>query len=67
MRVVDKYVIPDDLCDHIVEISEDYISRLDMANGYLIGKGLEPLTPVWDDDEEEAVQLEFFTGRLFGV
>lgn len=52
LRLTDKYRIPDDLCDHIVEISEDYIFRLDKANEFLVSQGLEPITPHWGEDRE---------------
>lgn len=63
LKLVDKYRIPDDLCDHIVRISEDYIGRMDMANGWLEAYGLEPLTPKWDDEQHEPVQLSMEIGR----
>ena len=44
MSVVDKYKIPEDLCEHIVVVSEDYVYRLDAANEYLASRGLEPIT-----------------------
>lgn len=60
MKVVDKYRIPDDLCEHIVEVSEDYISRLDKANEYLVSQGLEPITPHWNQDYEPEPQQRLF-------
>lgn len=66
LKLVDRYRIPDDLCDYIVTISEDYIYRLDKANEYLVGEGLEPITPHWGEDGHEppaGEQLEFFTGK----
>lgn len=62
MDKVDKYVIPQALCDHIVRISEDYIERLDGANDWLIQYGREPLCPIWDDQiviEQEPQQRLF--------
>ena len=53
MRLVDKYRIPQDLCDHIVLVTEDYVNRLDIANGYLASQGLEPITPTFDDEPHE--------------
>ena len=52
MALVDKYRIPDDLCDHIVLVTEDYIYRLDAANEYLASQGLEPISPNWNKPEE---------------
>lgn len=60
MKVVDKYRIPDDLCEHIVEVSEDYIYRLDKANAYLVSQGLEPITPHWNQDYEPEPQQRLF-------
>lgn len=40
---VDRSRIPDELCDHIVRISEDYVARVEMANEYLEESGLEPI------------------------
>ena len=60
MKLTDKYRIPDDLCDHIVAISEDYISRLDKANEYLVSQGLEPIMPHWNQDYEPEPQQRLF-------
>ena len=57
LKLVDKYRIPEDLCAHIVSISEDYIKRVDMANGWLSAYGFEPITPQWDDGPYEPIQL----------
>lgn len=62
MKLVDKYRIPDDLCDHIVRISEDYIDRLDRANEWLVSQGLEPITPRMGDDQETEAEPQ---QRLF--
>lgn len=63
LRKVDRSRIPDALCDHIVRISEDYISRLDAANEWLVSQGKEPLTPIWDDadviEPEPQLRLDF--------
>lgn len=64
--LLEKYAIPDDLCDWIVHISEDYIHRLDVANEYLVSQGLEPVTPHWGEEPpKEAVQMELdMLGRI---
>lgn len=49
MDKVDRARIPDALCEHIVEITEDYVERLDMANEYLESMGRKSLTPVLDE------------------
>ena len=59
--LLEKYEIPPDLCEHIVDISEDYIYRLDMANGDLVDQGLEPITPHWGEKEETEPQQRLFT------
>ena len=61
MKVIDKYVIPPDLCDHLVDISEDYIQRLDKANEYLVSQGLEPITPHWKEKHEPEPQQRLFS------
>lgn len=48
---VERSMIPDELCEHVVEITEDYIERIDMANEYLRSQGREPITPRFDDPE----------------
>ena len=50
--LLEKYAIPPLLCQHIVDISEDYIHRLDMANEYLASQGLDPITPRWEEEAE---------------
>lgn len=60
LKLTDKYRIPDDLCDHIVKVSEDYISRLDKANAYLVSQGLEPITPHWNQNYEPEPQQRLF-------
>lgn len=50
--LLEKYQIPEDLCDHIVEVSEDYIYRLDKANEFLVSRGLKPITPHWGENRE---------------
>lgn len=52
LKIVDKYRIPEDLCEHIVDISEDYIQRIDKANEYLVKQGLKPITAHWGEDNE---------------
>lgn len=52
MKLIDKFRIPDELCRHVVTICEDYISRLDKANEFLVSQGLEPITPHWGEDIE---------------
>lgn len=52
MKLIDKFRIPDELCRHVVTICEDYISRLDKANEFLVNQGLEPITPHWGEDIE---------------
>lgn len=58
--LLEKYSIPDDLCEHIVKVSEDYIERLDMANEYLVSQGLEPITPHWKEKCEQEPQQRLF-------
>ena len=50
--LLEKYAIPEDLCDHIAMVSEDYIYRLDAANEFLASQGLEPITPCLEEQEE---------------
>ena len=66
--LLEKYAIPDDLCDWIVHISEDYIHRLDVANEYLVSQWMETITPHWGEEPpNEAVQMELYmTGRIGG-
>lgn len=59
---VDRSRIPDALCDHIVEMSEDYIHRLDKANEYLVSEGLEPITPHWGEGDTRYIEPQ---QRLF--
>ena len=49
LKKVDRARIPDALCDHIVEITEDYIDRLDLANEYLASLGRKPITPTLEE------------------
>ena len=53
LNKIDKGRIPDELCRHIVTISESYIERLDAANEWLISQGKEPITPILDDEPKE--------------
>jgi len=46
---VDRARIPEHLCEHIVEITEDYIERLDLANEYLVSLGRKPITPTLEE------------------
>lgn len=46
---IDRSRIPDELCDHVVSICEDYVSSLDDANEYLASSGRDALTAMWDD------------------
>lgn len=46
---VDRARIPEHLCEHIVEITEDYIERLDLANEYLASLGRKPITPTLEE------------------
>lgn len=52
MKRSEKYVIPPKLCEHMVDISEDYIQRIDKANEYLVNQGLKPITAHWGEDNE---------------
>lgn len=42
---VDRSRIPDQLCEHVVEITEDYIERLEMADEWLASQGRASLIP----------------------
>jgi len=50
---VDRSRIPDELCEHIVRMSEEYIESLELSNDYLASMGRRPITPVFVDEEAQ--------------